>query len=76
MNSQSSPVTPEVSEFIENLTFEDIPAEALRIGKRCVLDGVGVILAGSLQQCTRIVRAFGLKNGKKPRIHGFRKRAG
>jgi len=73
MNSQSSQVTPEVSEFIQTLTFDDIPEEALRIGKRCVLDGVGVILAGSLQQCTRIVRAFGLKNGKQAESTAFGK---
>jgi 2-methylcitrate dehydratase PrpD len=58
MNSQVTQVTKEASEFVFELRFEVLPAEALRIGKRCILDGLGLILAGSLQECTQIVRKY------------------
>jgi 2-methylcitrate dehydratase PrpD len=58
MNSQETYVTREAGEFVSKLQFEDLPSEALRIGKRCVLDGLGVILAGSSQECAEIVRKY------------------
>jgi 2-methylcitrate dehydratase PrpD len=58
MNSQETYVTREAGEFVSKLQYEDLPSEALRIGKRCVLDGLGVILAGSSQECTEIVRKY------------------
>lgn len=58
MNSQATQVTKEASEFVSELRYEVVPAEALRIGKRCILDGLGLILAGSLQECTQIVRKY------------------
>lgn len=39
--------TAQAAEFTENIRFEDIPEEALRIGRRCVLDGLGLFVAGS-----------------------------
>jgi len=66
MQSREHHITKEVARFIEQMDFNRLPAEALRIGKRCVLDGLGLILAGSRQQCTRIVREFSLKNGHEP----------
>ncbi|MGH7823729.1 MAG: MmgE/PrpD family protein [Candidatus Binatia bacterium] len=33
--------------FVENVTWNDIPAEALRIGTRCLLDGLALYVAGS-----------------------------
>jgi len=63
MTTKDTKITRHVAAFAEAASFSDLPAEAIRIGKRCVLDGLGVILAGSDQDCTRIVRAFGIKNG-------------
>jgi 2-methylcitrate dehydratase PrpD len=37
------------------MNFDDVPAEAVRIAKRCILDGLGLILAGSNQTCTEIL---------------------
>jgi 2-methylcitrate dehydratase PrpD len=64
MQTPEGHITMEVARFIEQMTFDKLPAEVLRIGKRCVLDGLAVILAGSQQQCTQIVRDFSLKNGQ------------
>ena len=59
MSDNDTKVTQEVVEFISGLEYADLPAEALRIAKRCILDGLGVILAGSFQKCTAIVREYG-----------------
>ena len=40
-------ITAEAAEFVETVRFEDIPEEALRIGTRCIVDGVGLYVAGS-----------------------------
>ena len=57
-------ITDEIVTFVAATTFSDFPTEAVRIGKRCVLDGLGLILAGSAQACTRIVREFSLNNAQ------------
>ena len=56
MTAQQTSITVEIAEFIHGLKYDQLPSEALRIAKRCVLDGLGVILAGSDQKCTEIVR--------------------
>jgi 2-methylcitrate dehydratase PrpD len=56
MNGQVTQITKEACEFVFELRYEVLPAEALKIGKRCILDGLGLILAGSSQECTNIVR--------------------
>ena len=45
--SDALKTTAAAAEFIENVTFNEIPAEALRIGTRCLLDGLGLFVAGS-----------------------------
>jgi 2-methylcitrate dehydratase PrpD len=60
---EDTTITADVAEFIERLEFADLPPEALRIGKRCILDGLGLMLVGAGQPCSRIVREFSLKNG-------------
>ena len=42
-------LTHAASTFAATLTFEALPDEAVRLAKRCVIDGVGVALAGSQQ---------------------------
>jgi len=55
MGDADTRVTQEAVAFVKQLRFDDLPDEALRIGRRCILDGVGLILAGSFQTCTEIV---------------------
>lgn len=61
--SKSPSLTREAAEFAVDLRFEDVPEEALRIARRCVLDGLAVALAGSEQPAIdiaeRYVRAIG-----------------
>jgi hypothetical protein len=47
--------TGAVVDFIQTARFADFPAEALTIGKRCIVDGLGVMLAGSTQDAGRIL---------------------
>lgn len=62
--NQETGVTKEAAAFVAKLKFQDLPGEALRIAKRCVLDGLGLMLAGSDQPCTTIVKrqSMGLGN--------------
>jgi 2-methylcitrate dehydratase PrpD len=47
--------TGAVVDFIQSARFADFPADALAIGKRCIVDGLGVMLAGSTQDAGRIL---------------------
>jgi len=64
MTKTDAKITDEVAAFVEKTAFGDFPAEAVRIAKRCVLDGLGLMFAGSVQDCTRIVREFSRKNSQ------------
>jgi len=59
-------VTKEAAAFVANLKFQDLPGEALRIAKRCVLDGLGLMFAGSDQPCTNIVKRQSMGLGIVP----------
>ncbi|MGE5256855.1 MAG: MmgE/PrpD family protein, partial [Hyphomicrobiales bacterium] len=59
-------VTREAAAFTYNLKFKDLPGEAVRIAKRCVLDGLGLMVAGSDQPCTAIIRRHSAGLGKVP----------
>lgn len=45
-------------DFINSARLEDFPTEALIIGKRCIIDGLGVMLAGSVQPAAEIVTDY------------------
>jgi 2-methylcitrate dehydratase PrpD len=47
--------TAAAAEFVEDVTFNAIPAEALRIGTRCLLDGLGLFVAGSKEHSVQIL---------------------
>ena len=48
--------TRAVIDFILETNIRDFPERLLSEGRRCVLDGTGVILAGSTDACSRIVQ--------------------
>jgi 2-methylcitrate dehydratase PrpD len=50
--------TGAVVDFISRSRWTDFPAEAVSIGKRCIIDGLGVMLAGSTQDASRILRDY------------------
>jgi 2-methylcitrate dehydratase PrpD len=57
------PITAQAVSFIEDVHFGDLPDEALRIGRRCMLDTFGLYLAGALESSTRILAEDALEHG-------------
>lgn len=56
-------VTKAACDFIESLGIEDVPADALRLGRRCVLDGLALYVAGSVEPSARILAEEALAVG-------------
>jgi 2-methylcitrate dehydratase PrpD len=54
---QETRATSAVVDFISGMRLADVPREAVAIGKRCIIDGLGVMLAGSTTDASRILRA-------------------
>src|SRR4051812_20652793 len=50
--------TREVLDFIDGARWADFPPEAVLLAKRCVIDGLGVMLAGSVTSASAILRAY------------------
>lgn len=48
-------ITAEAADFVAGLRYDDIPAEALRIGRRCILDGLGQMAGGADTTPVRVV---------------------
>jgi 2-methylcitrate dehydratase PrpD len=48
-------VTEDAVRFAEAVVFDDIPDEAVRIAKRCVLDGLGLFVAGTAEPSVQIL---------------------
>lgn len=55
--------TAAAAEFVEDVTFKAIPAEALRIGRRCLLDGLGLFVAGSEEDSVQILAEEAAQTG-------------
>src|SRR6202049_462803 len=51
-------LTKYVAEFIVNTKYEDIPADVLELGKKSILDGFGLALAGSGSVMGPLVRQY------------------
>jgi 2-methylcitrate dehydratase PrpD len=47
--------TAAAAAFVEGVGMNDIPTEALRIGTRCLLDGLGLFIAGSEEHTVQIL---------------------
>lgn len=59
MNVQSATgVTRQIAAFVTATGFDDLPAEAIEIAKRCLIDGTAVMIAGSREPCAEIARTF------------------
>lgn len=59
-------LTQEVAGFVARTTYQDLPSEAIRIAKRCLIDGTGVILSGSTEKSSHILRQYLENLGGKP----------
>ena len=51
-------LTREVSEFIARTEFEALPPELLELGRKSILDGLGLALSGSVAGSGRIVHKY------------------
>src|SRR5215510_1781581 len=47
--------TVAAAEFVENVNADDVPTKAMQIGTRCVLDGLGLIVAGSEEHSVKLL---------------------
>src|SRR6202166_4539349 len=61
-------LTKYVSEFIVNTKYEDIPDNVLTLGKKTILDGFGLALAGSVSavgpRIRQYIETLGFSEGK------------
>jgi 2-methylcitrate dehydratase PrpD len=51
---EQSGATRAVIDFITGARWPEFPQDAIDIGKRCIIDGLGVMLAGSVTDASRI----------------------
>ena len=49
-------LTQEISHFVARTRYRDIPEDVVQLARGFILDGLGVALAGSTDECSRIVR--------------------
>jgi len=61
-------LTDYVAKFVATTTYSDIPDDVIELGKKSILDGLGLALAGSKAQTSsisrRYVESLGICNGK------------
>ena len=58
--------TRAVVEFVIGARLADMPAQALTLGARCIIDGLGVVLAVSTTDGSRILHAYVREAGETP----------
>lgn len=51
-------LTREVARFIVNTTYRDIPEDVIDLGKKSILDGLGLALSGSVAETGNLSRAY------------------
>jgi 2-methylcitrate dehydratase PrpD len=51
-------LTREVGEFVAGTTFEDLPRDVVELGKKSILDGLGLALSGSVAASGRLVQRY------------------
>lgn len=65
MEKREAKITEEVANFVVTTRYDGFSREAQHIAKRCIIEGLGVILAGSTEPCARIVRDYVFSLGGK-----------
>src|SRR6202521_4520464 len=70
-------LTDYVGKFVSQTKYEDIPGEVIELGKKSILDGLGLALAGSKAQtgtlCRQYLEKIGVCDGKSTIIGSARK---
>src|SRR6266850_2236979 len=74
---KSPGLTDYVGRFVATTKYEDIPPEVIELGKKSILDGLGLALAGSMAGtgtiCRQYLEDLGLCDGKATIIGSARK---
>jgi 2-methylcitrate dehydratase PrpD len=55
---KASGITEHVARFVATTKYEDIPADVIELGKKSILDGLGLALAGSRAETGAISREY------------------
>ena len=63
MSAAASDITRQALRFVETTSYADLSDEALRIGRRCIVDALGLYLAGSREHSVEILIADALEQG-------------
>jgi 2-methylcitrate dehydratase PrpD len=58
MRTATETLTDYVAGFVLHTNTSDIPSDVARLGKRSVLDGIGLALAGAASECGRIAQKY------------------
>jgi 2-methylcitrate dehydratase PrpD len=58
--------TAAAAAFVENVGFDKFPSEAVRIGTRCLLDGLGLFVAGSEEHSVKLLIEEAEELGGRP----------
>jgi len=56
--AKAAPITDEVAAFVVQTRAADIAKDVAHLGKRSVLDGIGLALAGAASQCGHIAQRY------------------
>lgn len=59
-------LTREIVTFVRNAGYRDIPSDVIKTARGFLLDGLGVILAGSTEKGSRIIQAYIREMGGRP----------
>ncbi|HXT53516.1 MAG TPA: MmgE/PrpD family protein, partial [Candidatus Eisenbacteria bacterium] len=49
-------ITQEIASYVAGTHYLDIPGDVIQLARGFILDGLGVALAGSTDECARIVQ--------------------
>ncbi|MCG8544015.1 MAG: MmgE/PrpD family protein, partial [Alphaproteobacteria bacterium] len=60
-------LTRKIAENSASLTFDVLPADVVSIAKCCLIDWLGVTLAGAEDELSQILRAEAAEEGGAPR---------
>ncbi len=70
------PVTARLAEFCRSIRYDDLPADTVEVARQCVLDWLGVTIAGASEPLARMLREEALVEGGNPQAtligHGDR----
>jgi len=69
--TEKSQITQAVVEFITSVQWHDFPAEAVDLAKRCLIDGMGVMLAGATTHGSAVLREYIRASGGFPEATVF-----